>query len=386
MKKISEMKDKELRDYILETQSEMRTLLNKVEEEKRDFTDEEQSQIDEMKRNIEFAEDCQISIRRTLPLVEAEKPAETRKIYDIFGENLRNAVDSGAKKVRIEVRTDPENVNIDSTDVADTIPVLFKDIVHALAPNTIIEKVGSKMLFGVQGQPTWPTVGDVAAQWAGENEALLDATIDFDAIKATPNRLGVKVKVSRTALNQSNLDLYNIVVSKIGRAFAAKLNQAMVSLTQVATNAPEGVFVAPALNPIVLSEKPTFEEIVSLETAVLNENVGGATQGFGAYIIGTAMQGKLKTTPIDLNGDNMILQNGEMNGYPVIVSNYMDEGSIGFGFFEYSVVSQFGDMNLIFDPYTQASSNEVVFVANSEFDITVLRPEAFALGQIPETT
>lgn len=386
MKKISEMKDKELRDYILETQSEMRTLLNKVEEEKRDFTDEEQSQIDEMKRNIEFAEDCQISIRRTLPLVEAEKPAETRKIYDIFGENLRNAVDSGAKKVRIEVRTDPENVNIDSADVVDTIPVLFKDIVHALAPNTIIEKVGSKMLFGVQGQPTWPTVGDVTAQWAGENEALLDATIDFDAIKATPNRLGVKVKVSRTALNQSNLDLYNIVVSKIGRAFAAKLNQAMVSLTQVATNAPEGVFVAPALNPIVLSENPTFEEVVSLETAVLNENVGGATQGFGAYIIGTAMQGKLKTTPIDLNGDNMILQNGEMNGYPVIVSNYMDEGSIGFGFFEYSVVSQFGDMNLIFDPYTQASSNEVVFVANSEFDITVLRPEAFALGQIPETT
>ena len=70
------------------------------------------------------------------------------------------------------------------------------------------------------------------------NEALLDATIDFDAIKATPNRLGVKVKVSRRALNQSNLDLYNIVVSKIGRAFAAKLNQAMVSLTQVATNAP----------------------------------------------------------------------------------------------------------------------------------------------------
>ena len=43
------MKDKELRDYILETQSEMRTLLNKVEEEKRDLTDEEQSQIDEMK-------------------------------------------------------------------------------------------------------------------------------------------------------------------------------------------------------------------------------------------------------------------------------------------------------------------------------------------------
>lgn len=385
-KKLSEMTDKELRDYILETRGEMRTLLDTAEKEERDLTADEQSKFDELKRSAEVAEARQIANLRPLPVKEEEEKKEIRKIYDIFGENLRSAVDSGAKKVRIEVRTDPENVNIDSTDVADTIPVLFKDIVHALAPNTIIEKVGSKMLFGVQGQPTWPTVGDVAAQWAGENEALLDATIDFDAIKATPNRLGVKVKVSRRALNQSNLDLYNIVVSKIGRAFAAKLNQAMVSLTQVAINAPKGVFVAPALNPIILSEKPTFEEVVSLETAVLNENVGGATQGFGAYIIGTAMQGKLKTTPIDLNGDNMILQNGEMNGYPVIVSNYMDEDSIGFGFFEYSVVSQFGDMNLIFDPYTQASSNEVVFVANSEFDITVLRPEAFAIGQIPQTT
>lgn len=385
-KKLSEMTDKELRDYILETRGEMRTLLDTAEKEERDLTADEQSKFDELKRSAEVAEARQIANLRPLPVKEEEEKKEIRKIYDIFGENLRSAVDSGAKKVKIEVRTDPENVNIDSTDVADTIPVLFKDIVHALAPNTIIEKVGSKMLFGVQGQPTWPTVGDVAAQWAGENEALLDATIDFDAIKATPNRLGVKVKVSRRALNQSNLDLYNIVVSKIGRAFAAKLNQAMVSLTQVAINAPKGVFVTPALDPIVLSENPTFEEVVSLETAVLNENVGGATQGFGAYIIGTAMQGKLKTTPIDLNGDNMILQNGEMNGYPVIVSNYMDEDSIGFGFFEYSVVSQFGDMNLIFDPYTQASSNEVVFVANSEFDITVLRPEAFALGQIPTTT
>lgn len=385
-KKLSEMTDKELRDYILETRGEMRTLLDTAEKEERDLTADEQSKFDELKRSAEVAEARQIANLRPLPVKEEEEKKEIRKIYDIFGENLRSAVDSGAKKVRIEVRTDPENVNIDSTDVADTIPVLFKDIVHALAPNTIIEKVGSKMLFGVQGQPVWPTVGDVAAQWAGENEDLLDATIDFDAIKATPNRLGVKVKVSRRALNQSNLDLYNIVVSKIGRAFAAKLNQAMVSLTQVAINAPKGVFVAPALNPIILSEKPTFEEVVSLETAVLNENVGGATQGFGAYIIGTAMQGKLKTTPIDLNGDNMILQNGEMNGYPVIVSNYMDEDSIGFGFFEYSVVSQFGDMNLIFDPYTQASSNEVVFVANSEFDITVLRPEAFAIGQIPQTT
>ena len=381
-KKLSEMNDKELRDYILETQGEMRTFLPAIEKEERDFTDEEKSKLEEFKRNLEFAEGCQVAIRRALPLVEAEPQKEVRKIYDIFGENLRNAVTNGGK-AKIEVR---ENVNIDSTDVADTIPVLFQDVIDALTPALIIEKAGSKMLFNVQGQPTWPTVGDVEASWAGENVSLVDKDINFDAIRATPHRMGLKIKVSRRALNQSNLNLYNLVVNKIARSFAALLNKTMVSLTAVAQDAPTGVFVAAALDAVTLSATPTFKEVVSLETEVMAHNIELDADGFGAYIISTAMRGKLKTTPIEAGETKMILEGDLMNGYPVIVSNYMDANSIGFGFFEYSVVSQFGDFNLIFDPITGAGENEVKFVGNTEVDITLLRPEAFVIGQIPQTT
>lgn len=381
-KKLSEMNDKELRDYILETQGEMRTFLSAIEKEERDFTDEEKSKLEEFKRNLEFAEGCQVAIRRALPLVEAEPQKEVRKIYDIFGENLRNAVTNGGK-AKIEVR---ENVNIDSTDVADTIPVLFQDVIDALTPALIIEKAGSKMLFNVQGQPTWPTVGDVEASWAGENVSLVDKDINFDAIRATPHRMGLKIKVSRRALNQSNLNLYNLVVNKIARSFAALLNKTMVSLTAVAQDAPTGVFVAAALDAVTLSATPTFKEVVSLETEVMAHNIELDADGFGAYVISTAMRGKLKTTPIEAGETKMILEGDTMNGYPVIVSNYMDANSIGFGFFEYSVVSQFGDFNLIFDPITGAGENEVKFVGNTEVDITLLRPEAFVIGQIPQTT
>lgn len=381
-KKLSEMNDKELRDYILETQGEMRTFLSAIEKEERDFTDEEKSKLEEFKRNLEFAEGCQVAIRRALPLVEAEPQKEVRKIHDIFGENLRNAVTNGGK-AKIEVR---ENVNIDSEDVEDTIPVLFQDVIDALTPALIIEKAGSKMLFNVQGQPTWPTVGDVEASWAGENVSLVDKDINFDAIRATPHRMGLKIKVSRRALSQSNLNLYNLVVNKIARSFAALLNKTMVSLTAVAQDAPTGVFVAAALNAVPLSATPTFKEVVSLETEVMAHNIELDADGFGAYIISTAMRGKLKTTPIEAGETKMILEGDMMNGYPVIVSNYMDANSIGFGFFEYSVVSQFGDFNLIFDPITGAGENEVKFVGNTEVDITLLRPEAFVVGQIPTTT
>ena len=381
-KKLSEMTDKELRDYILESRGEMRTLLDAAEKEERELTADEQSKFDELKRSAEVAEARQIANLRPLPIKDEEEKKEVRKIYDIFGENLRNAVTNGGK-AKIEVRT---NVNIDSTDVADTIPVLFQDVIDALTPALIIEKAGSKMLFNVQGQPTWPTVGDVEASWAGENVSLVDKDINFDAIRATPHRMGLKIKVSRRALNQSNLNLYNLVVNKIARSFAALLNKTMVSLTAVAQDAPTGVFVAAALDAVTLSATPTFKEVVSLETEVMAHNIELDADGFGAYVISTAMRGKLKTTPIEAGETKMILEGDLMNGYPVIVSNYMDANSIGFGFFEYSVVSQFGDFNLIFDPITGAGENEVKFVGNTEVDITLLRPEAFVIGQIPQTT
>lgn len=381
-KKLSEMTDKELRDYILENRGEMRTLLDTAEREERDLTADEQSKFDDLKRSAEVAEARQIANLRPLPVKEEEEKKEVRKIHDIFGENLRNAVTNGGK-AKIEVR---ENVNIDSTDVADTIPVLFQDVIDALTPALIIEKAGSKMLFNVQGQPTWPTVGDVEASWAGENVSLVDKDINFDAIRATPHRMGLKIKVSRRALNQSNLNLYNLVVNKIARSFAALLNKTMVSLTAVAQDAPTGVFVTAALDAVPLSATPTFKEVVSLETEVMAHNIELDADGFGAYVISTAMRGKLKTTPIEAGETKMILEGDTMNGYPVIVSNYMDANSIGFGFFEYSVVSQFGDFNLIFDPITGAGENEVKFVGNTEVDITLLRPEAFVVGQIPTTT
>lgn len=383
-KKLSEMNDKELRDYILEQRSEMRAILDASEKEARDLTADEQSKFDELKKSAEVAESRQIANLRPLPIKEGEEKKEVRKVYDIFGENLRNAVTNGGK-AKIEVRENV-NVNIDSTDIADTIPVLFQDVIDALTPALIIEKAGSKMLFNVQGQPTWPTVGDVEASWAGENVSLVDKDINFDAIRATPHRMGLKIKVSRRALNQSNLNLYNLVVSKIARSFAALLNKTMVSLTAVAQDAPTGVFVAAALDAVSLSANPTFKEVVSLETEVMAHNIELDADGFGAYIISTAMRGKLKTTPIEAGETKMILEGDLMNGYPVIVSNYMDANTIGFGFFEYSVVSQFGDFNLIFDPITGAGENEVKFVGNTEVDITLLRPEAFVVGQIPTTT
>jgi HK97 family phage major capsid protein len=366
--------EKERLDKIAELKSEMRSMLSTAETEKRDFSAEEQEKFNALDSEARM----HLNFFKATEVTPAAEKKEERKIHDIFAENLRNSIDSGSK-VKIEVRA---NIPINSNDIADTVPVLFQDVIDVLTPALIIEKAGAKMLFNVQGTPTWPTVGDVEASWAGENVSLVDKSIDFGAIRAYPHRMGLKIKVSRRALNQSNLDLYNTVVKKIARSFAALLNKTMVSLTKVSANAPTGVFADMVTTPIDLSENPTLKEIVSLETEVMNSNIELDADGAGAYIISTAMRGKLKTTPIEEGNPKMLLEDGEMNGYPVIVTNYMDSDSIGFGFFEYSVISQFGDFNLIFDPITGAGENEVKFIGNTEVAITVLRPEAFVIGKI----
>ena len=131
---------------------------------------------------------------------------------------------------------------IDSTDIDDTIPVLYKDVLHALEPKLIISQVGIKMQANVQGEPMWPTVGNVEAQIKGENAELADSEISFDKISASPKRAGVSIRVSRRAINQSNLDLYDIVVEKIASAIAMLLNKWLASPTAIASGV-EGVFV-----------------------------------------------------------------------------------------------------------------------------------------------
>lgn len=364
------MTEKQRLDKIAELKSEMRSLLELAEVEKRDLNQDEQTTFDKLDSEVRMHNNY---FRATEIGRQEENVAID--IKEIFARNLADAIESGNKSTKIEIRT---NIPINSADVADTIPVLYKDVLNALEPKLILNQVGVKMQSNVQGEPVWPTVGSVEAQILGENAELDDKSIDFSKISASPKRAGITLRLSRRAINQSNLNLYNIVVEKIADAIAMLLNKWLVSPTPIATDC-KGVFAKDASAIIPMSKQPFLDEVVGLETTVLNSNVNGMK---GLYVIGTAMRGRLKTKPIAPNHPAMVLVGNEMNGYPVVTSNLIPADYIGFGFFEYAVLSQFGNFSLIVDPYTLATKNEVRFTGNSEYDITVLRPEAFALGKV----
>ena len=148
------------------------------EQRKRDLNADEQATFDKLDSEVRMHNNY---FRATEVGREAEK--EPFDIRSIFAKNLSEAIESGNKSTKIDVRA---NIPIDSVDIVDTIPVLYKDVIKALEPKLIINQVGLKMQTNVQGTPVWPTVGTVEAQILGENALLDDKSIDFSKISATP--------------------------------------------------------------------------------------------------------------------------------------------------------------------------------------------------------
>jgi len=190
--------------------------------------------------------------------------------------------------------------------------------------------------------------------------------------------LGISIPLSNDAIDQTNDALFDVTVKQLSLSTARTLNKIMFAGEKQGL-ASKGVFVKDS--PTVEYEVAlTFEDVVALETAVMDENVD-VTDGTAAYICSPKMCGKLKTTRIEKGSPEMVLKDGMMNGYPVYMTNYMGADELGFGVFSNVGIGQWGKIRMTIDDVTLADTNETKFTLNSKYDIVVARPEAFAIAK-----
>lgn len=116
--------------------------------------------------------------------------------------------------------------------------------------------------------------------------------------------------------------------------------------------------------------------VVGLESALLEKNFVPA-QMKGAYVMGAKAYCALKSTPVEKGNPQMLIENDMMNGYPVIVTNFIAPDAIIFGCWDYLAVAQFGSLRLVIDPISQANKDVIRFTLNTDIDAKLLMPEAF---------
>lgn len=364
---------------------QMRNLLSQAKTEKRSLTEDEQTKFNDL-----MSRKNQIVIDETLRSLESNKrsvlpenkrAAFAKVLFDVC--NHRSLSEYGgfadAKGLTFSMRAgEGETVTTNSTDAASMIPTTIGDVIEPLEKGLIINKLGIKMQYGLVGELMFPTLAAVEATIEGENTKLNPTKLDIGNLKASPWRVGLSIPISNDAIDQTNDALFDITVKQLSLSVARLLNKVMFASSKQG-KASKGVFVKDS--PTVEYEAaPTFEHVVALETAVMDENVD-VTDGTAAYICSPKMCGKLKTTRIEKGSPEMVLKDGMMNGYPVYMTNYMGADEIGFGVFSNVGVGQWGKIRLTVDDISLADTNETKFTMNSKYDIVTARPEAFSIAK-----
>ena len=368
---------KQMRDRVFAINTRIGELADLLESEKRSMTDAEKEE-----RNALVQEKEILTLRmnqdgqpRTQQELSNER-AFAQTVTALYGrgeapEECRSLIVDG---MGIDVPVD--RAIQDTASVQPIIPLTIGDIIEPLEKGLILDKVGLKMQYGMVGAWQFPIVAGIEATIEDENAEVNDTKIDISKINPSPKRVTLAIPVSNRAIDQSNNALLSIVRTQMSMGLARLLNKWMFSPAKITAKASEGCFVNPKTKT-TYTDSITWKDAIKLKGSVMKQGV--IFDGTPAYVCSASTYADLESTPRDAGSGLMVLENGKINGFPVFITEYIGDDCLGFGIFSYQLVGQFGQMRMIFDPYTGAKRNLVYFVLNTDFDMLTLRPEAFGI-------
>ena len=233
----------------------------------------------------------------------------------------------------------------------------------------VLVKAGATFLTGLTGDVSIPKYTGTNATWKGEVAAAVDGAGTTSEITLSPKRLTTFIDISKQFLAQNSTAVEAMLMNDIVNAIANKLELTIFGSAASSATQPGGFFAtAPTLNGVA-----TYANIVGGETAVDTANL----LKNGKYITNAGGRGILKTTPKVAGQPVYILgDNGEMNGYPVLVTNSVakslqvgvNEYGVVFGDWSQFVIGQWGAIDLVVDGLSQAVNGNVRIVINAYFD------------------
>lgn len=352
------------------------------EKEKRDRTDAESAEYASLVRSNDMNRMLLQAMQRPANIQERSIERESMRI---LRENLAARRPTTIMLVRDDAGTGTDTGSTDTTmattDLLDSgiIPVRQQTLLKPLDEGLIFSRVGVPFRTGLSGDYFWPTYEGGEATINGEKDKLTATKIPTSKLKASFDRIGTMIVATRESLTQSAGLLQSIINTELSDRFVRTINKVQFSLSKV-TGAKnlEGPFVS-TKNTVDIAATPTLKDFTKMKAKVFEKGIPSAGC---AFVMTEGTKAVLEATPVDTGSGIMLVQNDHLAGFPVYCTHYIGDNNVGFGSFTYNPWGQFGQMSIVIDPYTEADTNSVRFVANGDFGDVVLRPEAFVLGKI----
>ena len=365
----------------------MSAITDKAQAEKRELSAEENVEYQSLQADFN-AVSREIVMNETIVNLLKQTPAENMTQEAMLREVLADALKRGGKSEYV-ISLREWTAGVDSAKLSEggMIPLTIKDILPPLEMGLIHDKVGIPIETGVEGDIQWPILGAVEATVKGEKESLIDTAVDLSKVTAKKVRVGITIAITGSAITSTSTNLLALIQSQAGRGIVRLLNRVIFS-HQNFTSDFHGPFAGAKAQKTFAGKLPTYKEILGMKGSVFAEGVEPV--GF-CYVMSENMKSQLEATPIDEGSGRMIVENGAIVGYPVFTTEYINYGSnkekvegveyIAAGCFGYLPVNQYGELRVIVDPYTRAKEDIIQITISSDWSITTLRSQAFALGK-----
>ena len=409
-KSITELKDEKKQ---LSTRS--KAILKAAKGEKRQLTAEENEELGanqvrmaEINLEIEEHEDMNRQQgRKHQP--QGGRFSLRRAIANMVDGNQQNDVDAGvidaattlhnqsgaqmADKRSIVVPVNMENrAAFTAATEAATGVIIDEEQQEMLLPlqsALVLARAGARFMTGLQGNIYWPSFSGANVFWEDENAEAKDGAGKLSKGNVfKPLRLTAYVDISKQLLVQENASVEAYIRQAIAVAIAQKIEQTAFSKNTGVDNTPDGMFHTLDAN---IKGDMTWAQIVAMET---NADTQNALFGNLSYILHPSLVGKAKTKVKDASGAGGFIftgnGEGQLNGYKALRTNNLpkelgegsDEFGIVFGNWADYFLGQWGGIELLVDPYTQALKGTVRLITNSYWNMGFIRKESFSIASL----
>ena len=240
---------------------------------------------------------------------------------------------------------------------------------NQLEKNLVLAEAGANVYFGINDLK-FPVFSGITSTWVSEDgtSGAAASAGDMTAVTLTPKKLISVVNMTSESMMQ-NPSLEGALTRQMAAQVAASLEYALLDTGDV-TNAPQSIFADAAAGPTTV----TAADFVQLETDTLGAGVNreGARMAYlldmDAYKTAKTLAQVADVSPIWDNADR------RLNGYyafqsgNVAASGTASKAHALFGDFSKVHIAQFGGLDILFDPYTNAASGLPRMVVSSLVD------------------
>jgi len=251
------------------------------------------------------------------------------------------------------------------------------DFIDILRNESSVMQAGATMLRGLQGNVVIPkkTAGTTVGWISPEGDPSTSDEIEVGSVTMSPKVVGAHTDVTRLLLQQSSLDVENLIRDDLTKSIATAIDLGALAGSG-SSGQPTGIANTSGINTTTFgAANPTWAEIVAMESAVANDN---ALTGSLSYICRPADFGTLKTTEKATGTAQFVVSpDNTMNGYNVIRSNQVTSGDFYFGNFADLLIGMYGGLDITVDAYSLSQSGGVRIVALQTVDTAVRHAVSF---------